>query len=491
VLKFLNKIWFWLSKSLSYFFAFPDNWDEEKKRKAKLTTLLFLFFNFFLAIILLIRFVYDFFVIQEHHAESLLVLSVFSLSFLYFLFSIKAKGAKAASIFLISSLLFLCLKASSVWGLEIYTVDIIYPMIIFLAAMMLSAKYAFLVFFIEAISLSLIFYFNQVSLINIDNSWKNYDATYLDLIIVLVMFLLTAAFSWVSTKEIESSLKKALKEEKKNKKLLKKLKYQNQNLERIVEERTAALKDYQLKQLIHISPFVEMGKLTTGIIHNIRTPLSVISLVLDNLENSSNLNEKEKENLLKASTAVSTINDFSRVSKNQFSNKSDLDVFSLSEEIEKLVQLFNYEAKKKGIKIFFNSSNNYKLLASKQKLTQVLANLLMNAVESFENSDKKDKNIFIKLKRNKHYLVIEVKDYGSGISDANLKKLFSPRFTTKMENQGLGLGLYFCQETMEDYFDSRIAVASKLGEGSTFSLRIKNKFILGKNGRTKRNRKIG
>jgi signal transduction histidine kinase len=130
------------------------------------------------------------------------------------------------------------------------------------------------------------------------------------------------------------------------------------------------------------------------------------------------------------------------------------------------------------------------LLASKEKLTQVLANLLMNAVESFDDSTALDKSIFIKLKRNRHYLVIEVKDYGSGISDDNLPKLFSPRFSTKMENQGLGLGLYFCQETMEDYFDSRITVSSKLGEGSTFSLRIKNKFILGKNGRTKRNRKI-
>jgi hypothetical protein len=319
VLKVLNKIWSWLSKSLSYFFDFPEDWDEEEKRKAKLTTLIFLFFNFFLLVILLIRFVYDFFIIQEHHSESFFVLSVFAVSFLYFLFSIKAKGSKAASIFLISSLLFLCLKASSVWGLEIYTVDIIYPMIIFLAAMMLSAKYAFLVFFIEATFLSLIFYADQISLINIDNSWKNYDATYLDLIIVLVMFLLAAAFSWVSTKEIESSLKKALKEEAKNRKLLDKLKYQNQNLERIVEERTSALKDYQLKQLTHISPFVEMGKLTTGIIHNIRTPLSVISLVLESLKESPNLTEKEKINLLKADSAVSTINDFSRVSKNQFS----------------------------------------------------------------------------------------------------------------------------------------------------------------------------
>ena len=465
---------------LKNFFKFPSNWTEEKRRKSYLTTLVYLFFAVFLILAIFIRVFYSFFIIRDHNSVSLLILVVFALLFFSFLLRIRKKGSKLSAGFLVTALLVLCFQGTLKWGIDLYTIDIIYPLIIFLAAVLVSSNFAFIILLIEVIGFSLIFYLQSMDLVYCDSSWKNYQSTYLDLIMILSVYFLMAAFSWLSTREIEKSLERALKEEDKNKKLLEKLKYQNLNLERIVEERTAVLKNYQIEQLIKVSPFVGMGKLVAGIIHNIRTPLSVISLAIDNLlaKKSEMSTDLYLQHLNRAKNAVEKITDFSKISKNQFSEREELDYFDLNQEIEKLIQLFEHKASEKQIKIFFNENKKYKLMAYREKLDQVIANLLLNAIEAFDNSDKKEKHIFIKFKRNKHYLLIQIKDYATGINSEDLSHLFQARFTTKANSNGLGLGLYFCQEIMNDFYDTKIKVESIHGIGSTFTLRIKNKFLV-------------
>ena len=221
-----------------------------------------------------------------------------------------------------------------------------------------------------------------------------------------------------------------------------------------------------------------MGKLAAGIIHNIRTPLAVISLSIDNLLKKNLSIDCCEDNLNRAKNAVEIITDFSRISKNQLSQKENLDLFNLNQEINKLIRLFDYNASDKNVRIFFKSDKNYKLIAYREKLDQVIANILLNAIEAFDEKEKRDKYIFIRLKRNKHYLLIEIKDYATGISKENLKNLFQVNFSSKFETEGLGLGLFFCKEVMEKFYETKIKVESTFGEGTTFILRIKNKFIL-------------
>ena len=67
--------------------------------------------------------------------------------------------------------------------------------------------------------------------------------------------------------------------------------------------------------------------------------------------------------------------------------------------------------------------------------------------------------------------VVEVtfSDTGTGIGEEDLKRVFEPLFTTKA--QGTGLGLAICQQIVSRH-GGTIGVASKLGEGSTFTVRL-------------------
>lgn len=100
-------------------------------------------------------------------------------------------------------------------------------------------------------------------------------------------------------------------------------------------------------------------------------------------------------------------------------------------------------------------------------LTEVLRNLIRNAVESIEEEG------CIKLsyhcKKRKRQAVISVSDNGCGIEKMELKRLSEPFYTTKNNHHNMGLGLYYCWNVMNAH-SGRIEVDSVLGEGSTFSL---------------------
>jgi len=75
-------------------------------------------------------------------------------------------------------------------------------------------------------------------------------------------------------------------------------------------------------------------------------------------------------------------------------------------------------------------------------------------------------------------LLIKIKDYGIGINKINLPLIFNPYFTLKNKNQSLGLGLYASQQAMVKAYETKIKVESLFFSGSTFTLYIKNKFLL-------------
>lgn len=101
------------------------------------------------------------------------------------------------------------------------------------------------------------------------------------------------------------------------------------------------------------------------------------------------------------------------------------------------------------------------------KLNQVFMNLLINAGQSI--ADKGD--IYIRTYQENNYLVIEIKDTGSGISPEILPHIFTPFYTSKPVGEGTGLGLSISHSIVEQH-DGKILITSELGQGSCFSVYI-------------------
>jgi two-component system NtrC family sensor kinase len=238
-------------------------------------------------------------------------------------------------------------------------------------------------------------------------------------------------------------------------------------------------------QLIRASRLAEIGEMATGIAHEINNPLQVmkseqtlIDTILSDLKEKGEL--KESEDLKELEDSIDQIKlQIDRCSKithavlkfgretEVVSTDIDLGVF-----IPEIMSMVENKASVEGITITQEISEDIPpVQGDPGQLQQVLINLFNNAIDAIveiHGSEGGKLNIGAGLKGDGK-VQISVKDNGAGISPENLKKIFSPFFTTKPVGKGTGLGLSVCYGII-DNMGGVMEVSSQKGAGTTFTI---------------------
>lgn len=216
--------------------------------------------------------------------------------------------------------------------------------------------------------------------------------------------------------------------------------------------------------------------------HDLRNPLAAILSQSDYLieELKEKIPEEELgflRSILKSSffmlSLVEDLLDISKIESGNINLKiKEIDFIPF---IEDIVKLNNILAKKKGIKI--NLNNEIKALSisiDHQKITQVINNLLTNAVK-FSHPDSE---ILVSIILEDHFLTVAVRDAGTGIKETDLQEIFTPfnKASTKgtADEKSTGLGLSICKKIVEGH-NGKIWVESEINKGSTFSFSLPTK----------------
>ena len=125
----------------------------------------------------------------------------------------------------------------------------------------------------------------------------------------------------------------------------------------------------------------------------------------------------------------------------------------------------------KYVQFFLDLKKIPLIKASPFHLSQVINNLLKNAIEALQEK-KQNSEITIHCERGTEYIHIQVQDNGMGMNEAVLEKIFTPLFSTKKEyKKGSGLGLSYCKDIVKQC-KGKIWAESHLHKGSTFHLQI-------------------
>ena len=216
-----------------------------------------------------------------------------------------------------------------------------------------------------------------------------------------------------------------------------------------------------------------VGRLASAIAHEIRNPLNYINLTLDHLRKKFTPEDAEKQATFEKLTAqlkteVGRINqqvtDFLGYSR---PTKLDLQPVDVREVIKDSRRIIEPQAEELNIKINLVERENVpQILGDAQVLRSVFNNLLSNAMQAMETTGG---NINMTISPDEKFVKIQVADKGVGISEENLSKIFEPYFSTK--ETGTGLGLAIVQKIIEDH-NGTIEVASKLNEGTTFTVKL-------------------
>ena len=207
------------------------------------------------------------------------------------------------------------------------------------------------------------------------------------------------------------------------------------------------------------------------IAHEIKNPLTPMKLSIQYLQkaiNAGSVNVKELSQQV-ASTLVEQIDQLSKIAGDfsQFANIGNvqLEKFDISEVIKSLISLYNTDH---SVHIEWNKEEgNYFIMADKIQINRLFTNLLKNAIEASEGMN--EKHIIIHQSQQNKFVLIEVTDKGTGISEETQHKIFTPNFTTK--SSGTGLGLAICKGIVEKA-NGHISFKTAVGKGSTFIVEL-------------------
>ncbi|MFV8225764.1 response regulator [Christiangramia aquimixticola] len=215
--------------------------------------------------------------------------------------------------------------------------------------------------------------------------------------------------------------------------------------------------------------------------HEIRTPLNAI-LGLGNLLAKTNLNVKQKEysDILRLSSEnllnlINNLLDLSKMEAQQV--RLEKKPFALRRLIESLVHTFDAKANEKKIQLYSEVDDNIPgyIHGDPIKLTQILTNLLGNAIKFTCEGFVKIKTDLKAKTENKIQLHFVVEDSGVGIPKDKLETIFKEfsqaNYEVSLEYGGTGLGLSISQKLLQLH-NSKMEVASEIGKGSSFSFDI-------------------
>jgi two-component system, LuxR family, sensor kinase FixL len=200
-------------------------------------------------------------------------------------------------------------------------------------------------------------------------------------------------------------------------------------------------------ELVQMSRLTAMGEMASALAHELNQPLSAIANYLKGCrrmlsrrpdEASNKVSEAlnaAAEQALRAGDIIRRLRDF--VSRGETEKR----VERVAKLIEEASAIALVGATERGIRVSFEIDPHAELvLADRVQIQQVLVNLMRNAMEAMDGSERRE--LFISTSRTDEDMVsMSVADTGPGLSAAVRAQLFQPFFTTKHDGMGIGLSI--------------------------------------------------
>lgn len=449
----------------------PKAKKEDTKRREYVLNILLLGIIVFLLVVIAI-FISDMAVSGLYYQQVNLLKTLISylailLAFIFLFFLSRRGFILTASGILISILVIATSFLVASFGAELPTGLLGYILAIIFAGILINSGFAFLTTIISCLAILTITYLQINGHIEVNSYWKSEPLKIVDIIMFCAMFFVVAVVSWLSNRETEKSLRRARKSEAE-------LKKERDMLEIKVEKRTAELKKAQAEKMAELSRFAEFGRISSGLFHDLVNPLTALSLNLEQINNGQDNIDNAKSYLDQSIKTTRRMGDLINAVKKQIAHQQNSTYFSLNKEIEEIIELMAYKARKANVNIIFEADENINTLGDPVKFSQVIMNIVANAIDAFDEMEKKstNKQVLINIKKDKQNTLITIKDNGSGIKPENLPKIFEAFFTTKNFSKGSGIGLSSSKNIIEDIFAGSIQVVSEYGRGTEFIINI-------------------
>lgn len=277
-----------------------------------------------------------------------------------------------------------------------------------------------------------------------------------------------------------------------NAKLYTNLQEFNENLEELVEQRTAELKATQ-KKLVESEKMASLGGLVAGVAHEINTPVGIgitaASLLADKtteffeIFKSGQMKRSQLEKFLDTAIqsssmvlsnltrAADLISSFKQVAVDQSTEEER--TFNLKEYLSDVLISLRPKLKTTYHQVEIRGDEAISVHTYPGALAQIITNLVINSL-THAYSPEDTGHLVFDFKQEEKEIILVYSDDGKGIPPENLRKIFDPFFTTKRGQGGSGLGLHIVYNLVTQKLNGTIECESQVGDGTRFMMKLLN-----------------
>ena len=230
------------------------------------------------------------------------------------------------------------------------------------------------------------------------------------------------------------------------------------------------------EEILRMDRLVSLGKLSSGIAHELRNPLAGIKTTAQALSEEMSKDDSRREYLNRITKEIDRLNDllktFFSFAKPQKLNLIDC---SVKDVINEIIPFLFKEIADQGVR-FVEAYHPQlpKIKVDKNQMYQVFLNLFLNAIQAMPNGGelKIEVNPTVSYSQDgpgQNFIKIVISDTGKGIPPNIVHRVFDPFFTTKPK--GIGLGLSITYQIIKKH-GGTIKVESKLEKGTSFIINL-------------------
>ncbi len=246
--------------------------------------------------------------------------------------------------------------------------------------------------------------------------------------------------------------------------------HQLQMTEMELKERMEAQRAAE-NRLLQAAKLAAVGEMAAGVAHELNNPLTTVTgfseLMLEDLSEDS----PHRQELLmvlnearRASSVVRRLLDFSRQGE-RIRASADL-----NEVVNDVIALTRHLIQTNNVALILELDESLPWVSiDLNQMKQVLLNLIHNALQAMPRGGEMQVRTFPSRRENRDWVVMSVRDTGTGITPEAQAKIFEPFFTTKGNSGGTGLGLSVTYGIVADH-GGTIEVLSQSGRGSVFEV---------------------
>jgi signal transduction histidine kinase len=343
------------------------------------------------------------------------------------------------------------------WGINASTGILAVSFTVVVAGTILGTKYITFVTVNMVFLLVLVQAIHDAQLVTPDTSSLSLKPHYGDVLSYATFVAIFALVSWLSGKQTEHSIRRALKAEQK-------IKAEKLNLVSKLKEQSSRLKFTQLQEMANLYKFASIGQTTTATLHELSNQLSILSLDIDDLQQR----HQQSKAINNAKEGINNINSLVRQMRKQIQdNKESIRfnaVSSINTTLDELIE--KCSSKKVTIRKSIPKQRSFYLIGDPLNLSHVITILINNALDACSTSREGKVEAVVTVAFNQ--LDIHIKDNGQGLPVKH-DSLFVPHKSIKPN--GLGIGLYITKQIVENQFHGSIAVKS-LASGTEFCVTL-------------------